>query len=115
MLLRKQYQERGNKPFMKNLKSLKMLEKDFKGLLPKVQNKLEEYNSFDKGKRLIASEASAYLMVSGDEWKMSADELNFYFAAGMNLVSEIADIVYEDKKKQAPELQIDENQNEEAI
>ena len=30
-----------------------MTERDFKGLLPKVQNKLEEYDSFDKGKRQL--------------------------------------------------------------
>jgi len=35
---------------MKNLKGLKLDEEDFIGLLPKVQNKLEEYDSFDKGK-----------------------------------------------------------------
>ncbi len=98
MLLRKQYSEREAKPFINNLKSLKMNERDFKGLLPKVQNKLEEYNSFDKGKRLIAKEAANYLLVSGSNWRMSVDEMNFYFAAGMNLIEEVANIVYPDKK-----------------
>ncbi len=98
LLLRKQYKERGAKPFLKNLKGLKMTEKDFKGLLPKVQNKLEEYNSFDKGKRQLASEIANYLLLAGDNWAMSVDELNFYFAAGMNLIDEIIPIIYPNKE-----------------
>lgn len=98
LLLRKQYRDRESKPFLKNLKSLKMNEKDFKGLLPKVQNKLEEYDSFDKGKRIVAKEASNYLLLSGDDWKMPVDELNFYFASGMNLIDEVIKIIYPDKE-----------------
>lgn len=98
LLLRKQYKERGAKPFLKNLKGLKMTERDFKGLLPTVQNKLEEYNSFDKGKRQLASEIANYLLLAGDNWPMTIDELNFYFAAGMNLVDEVIPIIYPNKE-----------------
>lgn len=94
LLLRKQYKERGAKPFQKNLKSLKMNEVDFKGLLPRIQNKLEEYDSFDKGKRLLAAEAAHYLLAAGDNWRLPVDEQNFYFAAGMNLAGEVAGIIY---------------------
>jgi CRISPR-associated protein Csh1 len=80
---------------MKKLKGLKMDEKDIKPLLSEVQNKLEEYDAFDKGKRLIASEISKYLLEAGDGWKMSVDEINFYFACGMNLVDDIASIIYQ--------------------
>jgi CRISPR-associated protein Csh1 len=98
LLLRKQYADREAKPpFTKNLKSLKMDEKDFKGLLPKVQNKLEEYDSFDKGKKIIAKGAADYLLLAGDKWKMSVDEMNFYFACGMNLVEEVTKVVYNNK------------------
>ena len=95
LLLRRQYNLRDAKPYMKHLKSLRMSEKDFKGLLPKVQNKLEEYGSFDDNKRMLAKEAANYLLRSGDDWQMSTDELNFYFAAGMNL----ADELYEEVNK----------------
>ncbi len=95
LLLNKQWADRNAKPFMKNLKGLRLDEKDIKALLPKIQNKLEEYDSFDKGKRLIASEASRYLLDAGGDWKMSIDEINFYFACGMNLADEIAVIVYQ--------------------
>lgn len=94
LLLSKQWSERNARPFMKKLKSLRMDEKDIKALLPEVQNKLEEYDSFDKGKRLIASEASKYLLEAGEGWKMSVDEINFYFSCGMNLVENVASVVY---------------------
>lgn len=94
MLLNKQWTDRNAKPFMKKLKSLKMDERDIKALLPEVQNKLEEYDSFDKGKRLIATEVSKYLLEASEGWRMSVDEINFYFACGMNLYDEIATIAY---------------------
>lgn len=94
LLLNKQWSDRNAKPFMKKLKGLRMDEADIRALLPEVQNKLEEYDSFDKGKRLIAAEASKYLLEAGDGWKMSVDEINFYFACGMNLADDIATVVY---------------------
>lgn len=94
LLLNKQWSDRNAKPFMKKLKGLKMDEKDIKALLPEVQSKLEEYDSFDKGKKLIASEASKYILEAGDEWRMPVDEINFYFVCGMNLVDNIASIIY---------------------
>jgi len=94
LLLNKQQVERGAKPFKKKLKSLKMEERDIRALLPQVQNKLEEYDSYDKGKRLIAEEVSRYLLKAGEKWKMSVDEINFYFACGMNIWNEIASIAY---------------------
>lgn len=94
ILLNKQAKERGAKPFMKKLKGLKMDERDIKALLPAVQNKFEEYNSFGKGKKLLAEEAYDYLFTAGDNWRYSVDEINFYFAGGMNLVGKIKDIIY---------------------
>jgi CRISPR-associated protein Csh1 len=99
LLLRKQYSDRKAKPFMKNLKGLKMTEKDIKGLLPKVQNKLEEYDSFDKGKRLLAKEVSNYLLTAGDDWHMPIDEINFYFACGINLADDFANIIYKKEEE----------------
>ena len=103
LLLRVQYRNLGNDPFRKTLKGLKMQEKDFKGLLPKVQNKFSEYESYDKGKQEIAKEVSKYLLATGDDWNMSIDEMNFYFAAGMNLADEITKIVYPEKEEETDE------------
>jgi CRISPR-associated protein Csh1 len=99
LLLSKQYSVRGAKPFKKYLKGLRMDEKDFRALLPKVQNKLEEYDSFDKGKAQIAEEVSRSFLEAGENWKLAVDELNFYFVCGMNLAQEIAAVVYKDKKE----------------
>lgn len=105
LLLRKQFKERGAKPFIKSLKSLKMDEKDFKALLPKIQNKLEEYDSFDKGKRMLAKEISHYLLSEKEDWNMSVDEMNFYFACGMNLADEVAKIIYPEEKPEEISVQ----------
>ena len=112
MLLNKQGKERGAKPFMKKLKGLKMDERDIKALLPAVQNKFEEYNSFHKAKRLIAEEAYDYLFASGDSWRLTVDELNFYFTGGMNLVNKIKDILYAKGEK---DLDIEEDISAEEV
>jgi len=99
MLIRKQYSEgKKTKPFLKQLKGLKMDEKDIKGLLPKVQNKFQEYAAFDEGKRKIVSEIVNYLLSAGDNWKLSVDEINFYFSCGMNKADEVASIIYPKKE-----------------
>jgi CRISPR-associated protein Csh1 len=94
MLLNKQWAERNAKPFVKKLKSLKMSERDVRALLPSIQIKLEEYNSFDKGKRLLAAEADRHILEAAPGWKIPVDEINFYFSCGMNLSDEIASIIY---------------------
>jgi len=86
-LLNIQYRERGATPFRKNLKSLTMKESDFKALLPKIQNKLEEYKK--NYYRSLEGLISAYFLEAGKDWKIATDELNFYFVLGMNLEEEI--------------------------
>jgi CRISPR-associated protein Csh1 len=112
MLLRKQWKARSAKPFMKSLKGLKMDEGDIRALLPKVQNKFEEYDSFDKGKRLLAKEIADYLLKAGDGWNFSVDEINFYFACGMNLVDKVLPVIYPEGI-QDPDVIEQENQVEE--
>jgi CRISPR-associated protein Csh1 len=80
-------------PFLKKLKGLRMNEKDIKGLLPAVQNKLEEYNGFQKAERIIAAEATHYLL-QDDNWKLSTDEINFYFVCGMNLSEKVSELAF---------------------
>ena len=87
-LLEIQEDLRGSKPFLKYLKSLKMTEKDFKELLTKVQAKLEEYDALPRAKDFL-EEASYYLLMGGDNFKMSVPEMNFFFTLGMNLKREI--------------------------
>lgn len=83
-LLDFQQQMRGSMPFMKNLKSLKMNQKDIEGLLPKLINKFVEYESFHRCEKMLAEAATHYLLKESS-WRLSIDEINFYFAAGMAL------------------------------
>lgn len=86
-LLDIQYSDRRTTPFRKNLKGLRMKEYDFKALLPKIQNKLEEYKK--NHYRSLESLISTYFLEAGKDWKIATDELNFYFVLGMNLKEEV--------------------------
>ncbi|MCD6299727.1 MAG: TIGR02556 family CRISPR-associated protein [Dehalococcoidales bacterium] len=98
-LLRVQGQERGSAPFWKSLKSLKMNATDLQGLLPKVRNKLEEYDRFGPGERSLFERASVYLARESTPWRLSVDELNFYFALGMGHFPRIAMYLYPQQKE----------------
>jgi len=82
-LLNIQYNERKATPFRVKLQGLKLDEKHIKKLLPEIQNKLEEYgkNYYKDLEFLIGK----YMVQSGEGWKMSNDEISFYFVLGMNL------------------------------
>jgi len=82
-LLNIQYIDREATPFRVKLQGLKLDEKHIKKLLPEIQNKLEEYgkNYYKNLEFLIGK----YMVQSGEGWKMSNDEISFYFVLGMNL------------------------------
>ncbi len=82
-LLNIQYNDRKATPFRVKLQGLKLDEKHIKKLLPEIQNKLEEYgkNYYKNLEFLIGK----YMVQSGEGWKMSNDEISFYFVLGMNL------------------------------
>jgi CRISPR-associated protein Csh1 len=82
-LLKIQRIDRNSNPFMKQLKGLKMRANDIIDLFPKVQNKLEEYgkNYYRQLEEIIAE----YFVRAGTNWKISENEINFYFLMGMDL------------------------------
>jgi CRISPR-associated protein Csh1 len=86
-LLNIQWQERGSKPFFKELKGLRLKEQDVKGLFPKIINKLEEYDKNYYAK--LEQEAAAQFAEAGDNWDLTIDEINFIFSLGMTLASRI--------------------------
>lgn len=102
MLLNVQYVERKAQPFLVQLKGLKMDAGYMRGLLPKVVNKFQEYDRFDKGKGQLAEAISTLMLESSAKWRMSVDELNFYFVCGMSLYNEINLILY-GKKEEVPD------------
>ncbi|MED3906278.1 TIGR02556 family CRISPR-associated protein [Geobacillus thermodenitrificans] len=99
MLLDIQQQKRGSKPFVKQLMGLKMDQRSIKGLLPKVVGKLEEYESYYASHRQLAEEISHLFLSSSPRWKLSIDELNFYFACGMNLSWKVKEVVSNKEEK----------------
>lgn len=86
-LLNIQWQERGSKPFFKELRGLRLKERDVKGLFPKIINKLEEYDKNYYAK--IEQEAAAQFAQAGDNWDLTIDEINFVFSLGMTLANRI--------------------------
>lgn len=73
----------GKEPFRHRLKGLKLNEKLVRKLLSEIQNKLEEYgkNYYTKLESLV----SGYFVSAGNDWKLTTDEISFYFVLGMNL------------------------------
>ncbi|MCX6698417.1 MAG: TIGR02556 family CRISPR-associated protein [Methanomicrobiales archaeon] len=85
-LLNIQYSERKATPFRIKLQGLKLDQRRVQGLLPEIQNKLEEYkkNYYRDLERLI----STSMVEAGNDWRLSKDEIAFYFILGMNLVDQ---------------------------
>ncbi|MDN5309843.1 MAG: CRISPR-associated protein Csh1 [Thermotogaceae bacterium] len=78
-----QWQERKATPFRTKLQGLNLDEKLVKKLLPEIQNKLEEYGK--NYYRDLEASISIHMLQSGDGWKLSKDEISFYYVLGMNL------------------------------
>jgi CRISPR-associated protein Csh1 len=97
LLLDVQYVERKATPFRTKLHGLNLDQRSVAALLPKIQNKLEEYgkNYYRDLEQLI----SQHMVQAGEEWKMSKDEISFYFTLGMNL----AYLFKADKDEELPE------------
>ncbi|MDD4454694.1 MAG: TIGR02556 family CRISPR-associated protein [Candidatus Methanomethylophilaceae archaeon] len=70
-------------PFRVKLHGLSLDRRSVVALFPKIQNKLEEYgkNYYRDLEQLI----SQHMIQAGGEWRMSKDEISFYFTLGMNL------------------------------
>ncbi|WP_027410805.1 TIGR02556 family CRISPR-associated protein [Anoxybacteroides tepidamans] len=101
MLLDVQRMKRNSQPFLKQLMGLKMDERTMKGLLPKVINKLQEYDMYQRSHQRLAEEISTLFMMSQKTWKMSVDELNFYFVCGMNLCSKVKEQLFANEEETA--------------
>lgn len=82
-LLDIQWQERKATPFRTKLQGLNFDEKLVKKLLPEIQNKLEEYGK--NYYRELEASVSSYMLQAGNGWKLSKDEISFYYVLGMNL------------------------------
>ena len=97
-LLRWERRDRGSKPFLKKLKGFRMNWEDVLGLLPKLREKLEIQEIYDyEGVKKVFSEISKGLLES-DKPKVSVDEINFYFTAGMGLYEKFGHLLFQKKE-----------------
>lgn len=99
LLLDIQQQKRSATPFIKQLQGFKMNQKDLLGLLPKIIDKLTSYDNYGIRFKELTESISKRLLHESSHWKMSVDEMNFYFVSGMALSREFADIVYRKKEE----------------
>ncbi|MCD5390969.1 type I-B CRISPR-associated protein Cas8b/Csh1, partial [candidate division NPL-UPA2 bacterium] len=102
-LLNIQRRDKGATPFRNRLQGLKMDERLIKRLLPEIQNKLEEYGK--NYYRQLETIISEYMVNAGSDWKMSMDEISFYFILGMNLTG-----LFKTKKEEQEEEDEQDNQ-----
>jgi len=83
-LLDIQYRDRKTTPFRSKLHGLKLDEGKIKKLLPEITEKLREYKAgyYHWLEELI----SKYLLMADNNcWRLSKDEISYYFALGLNL------------------------------
>lgn len=99
LLLDIQQQNRNAIPFLKQLQGFKMNQKDLLGLLPKIVDKLSSYDNYGVRFKELTESISKRLLNESSHWKMSIDEMNFYFVSGMALSREFAEIVYKKKEE----------------
>jgi CRISPR-associated protein Csh1 len=85
LLLNVQYKERNATPFRTKLQGLRLDQRKVIALFPEIQNKFEEYKK--NYYRELQKLASEYLIQAGNDWKISKDEVSFYFVLGMNLAN----------------------------
>lgn len=95
ILLKKQYQKLKNEPFMKNLYSLNLDENKIMELLPKLINKLREY---DVGYTAALETEIAKALVSPST--MSKTEISYAFTLGMIMQSEFGKQDFENWKEE---------------
>ncbi len=97
-----QFQERGGStPFLKNLKNLRLDQRDIQSIFVALQNKMNEYGIGHWWKNLREGISLSFIE-AGERWPFSPDEIGFYMAIGMSLNSHTAfkDVKDADKDKE---------------
>ncbi|MCY9692095.1 TIGR02556 family CRISPR-associated protein [Paenibacillus alginolyticus] len=98
MLLDFQKEDRDATPFLKQLKGFKMNQQDVLGLVPKIIDKLNSYKIYGARFKELAESLIERFLIESIHWKMSIDEINFYFVSGMSLSREIKEVFYKKKE-----------------
>ena len=82
-LLNIQWKDKGATPFRNKLQGLRLNEALIKSISKNAQDKLEQYkkNYYKKLETVI----SQFMVAGGSNWKITNDEISFFFTTGMNL------------------------------
>lgn len=82
-LLDVQYAKRGSTPFRSKLSGLRLDENKLKRLFPEIVEKLTEYDvAYTELQKLISK---TFVETENHGWKLTKDEISYYFALGLNL------------------------------
>ena len=92
-MLYTQKSSRNADPFWEKLKSLKMGQTDFLGLLSQTTEKMHQYDKLYSSDKLLIQIISDNFLRSSKIWKISVDELNYLFVAGMSMQYQIYSII----------------------
>jgi CRISPR-associated protein Csh1 len=96
-LLDRQMEEKGSKPFWKNLEDLRVRWEYVLKLLPALKQGLEEIEAFDQPLVRKAFGEISYALLQSTQPKASVKELNFYIASGMGLYERYRELVREEE------------------
>ena len=91
----KQYKELGSSPFINKLWGLSLDKNKIIKLYPMVFSKLREY---DSAYPVLEENISANLMHAENNWKLSRDEISYYFVLGYTLAYAVNDKKEKDKE-----------------
>ncbi len=86
----------GSTPFFTRLKGLKLRQPDVEGMVTEAVTKMQEYDKYSKGSKLIMETITDLIFSSPAQWNLSTDEINFYIAGGMALSKKIYDELKEE-------------------
>ena len=84
-LLNIQWIDKGATPFRNKLKGLRLNEDLIKSISKSAQDKLEQYGK--NYYRELETITSQFMVACGGKWKVTNDEIAFFFTTGMNLAS----------------------------
>ena len=87
-VLSAQQQGLNSKPFLKQLKGFQLSLRDLKGLVPKIVEKLDQYDKRKYYENIISLLAENFSNTEA-EWKLSNVDINFYLLLGISMANKL--------------------------
>ena len=87
-----QYQNIGNRPFLKKVQGIKMDRRKLQQIYPEAQTKLRQYDRFNLVAQTLDPQLAEAWVKCGENWTISDEESTFAFTLGMSLAGKIREI-----------------------